>query len=143
MFRSGRPDGFCKKVIHENFANFTGKHLCERLFFNKAAGLRPATLLKKSLAQVFSCESCEISKNTFFSQNTSGGCFWIFNFLLEITTSTQAIKLKFGRDKFAERTVYNLQARTHFSKKSRDQVDKVQGYQNNFMETWMRASKYN
>ena len=32
------------------------------LFFNK----RPATLLKKTLAQVFSCEFCEISKNTFF-----------------------------------------------------------------------------
>ena len=29
---------------------------------NKLAGLRPATLLKKeSLAQVFSCEFCEIS----------------------------------------------------------------------------------
>ena len=33
---------------------------------------RPATLLKKeTLAQVFSCEFCEISKNTFL-QNTSG-----------------------------------------------------------------------
>ena len=39
---------------------------------NKAAGLRPATLLKKeTLAQVFSCEFCEISKKTFL-QNTSG-----------------------------------------------------------------------
>ena len=39
------------------------------LYFNKV-GL--ATLLKKtSLAQVLSCEFCEISKNTFL-QNTSG-----------------------------------------------------------------------
>ena len=30
---------------------------------------------KESLALVFSCEFCEISKNTFFLQNTSGGCF--------------------------------------------------------------------
>ena len=28
-----------------------------------------ATLLKKSLAQVFSCEFCEISKNTFFTEH--------------------------------------------------------------------------
>ena len=30
---------------------------------------------KESLALVFSCEFCEICKNTFFLQNTSGGCF--------------------------------------------------------------------
>ena len=48
-----------------NFAKFTGKHLCQSVFFNKVAGLRPATLLKKRLAQVFSCEFCEISKKIF------------------------------------------------------------------------------
>ena len=37
-----------KKGVLRNFAKFTGKHLCLRLFFNKVAGLRPATL-KKSL----------------------------------------------------------------------------------------------
>ena len=30
---------------------------------------------KETLAQVFSCEFCEISKNTFFT-NSSGGCSW-------------------------------------------------------------------
>ena len=29
----------------------------------------------ETLAQLFSCEFREISKNTFFLQNTSGGCF--------------------------------------------------------------------
>ena len=29
-----------KKGVLKNFAKFTGKHLCESLFFNKAAGLR-------------------------------------------------------------------------------------------------------
>ena len=29
----------------------------------------PATLLKKTLAQVFSCEFSEISKNTFFTEH--------------------------------------------------------------------------
>ena len=44
---------FYKKQSFEgvlrNFAKFTGKHLCQSLHFNKAAGLRPATLLKKRL----------------------------------------------------------------------------------------------
>ena len=63
-----RPEVFRKKGVHRNFAKFTGKHLCQSLFFNKVAGR--ATLLKKeTLAQVFSCEFCEISMNTF------GGCF--------------------------------------------------------------------
>ena len=34
--------------------------------FNNVTGLSPATLLKKTLAQVFSCEFCENSKNIFF-----------------------------------------------------------------------------
>ena len=38
--RSCRPKVFCKKDILRNFAKFTGKHLCQSLFFNKAAGLR-------------------------------------------------------------------------------------------------------
>ena len=46
IFRSSRPGVFCKKVVLRNFANFTGKHLCESLF-NKVGGLRPATLFKK------------------------------------------------------------------------------------------------
>ena len=40
---------FCKKGVLRNFSKFTGKHLCRSLFFNKVAGLRPATLLKKKL----------------------------------------------------------------------------------------------
>ena len=39
----------CKKYVFGKFAKFTGKHLCQSLFFNKVADLRPATLLKKRL----------------------------------------------------------------------------------------------
>ena len=35
-----------RKCVLRNFTKFTGKHLCQSLFFNKVAGLRPATLLK-------------------------------------------------------------------------------------------------
>ena len=75
---SSRPDLFCKKGVLRNFAKFIGTHLSQILFFNKVTGLRPSTLLKETLAQVFSCEFCEISKNT-CSDRTPGGCF--FNFL--------------------------------------------------------------
>ena len=40
---------------------------------------RPATLLKKRLAHVFSCEFCEISKNTFFTE-ISGRLLLCFDF---------------------------------------------------------------
>ena len=46
------------------------------------------------------------------------------HFLLEMSASTHAIKLKFGHNEFGKRTVYNLQTRIRFSKKSRDQVHK-------------------
>ena len=32
-----------KKSVLRNFINFTGKHLCQSLFFNKIADLKPAT----------------------------------------------------------------------------------------------------
>ena len=35
--------------VLRNFAKFTGKHLCQVLFYNKVAGPEPATLLKKRL----------------------------------------------------------------------------------------------
>ena len=52
-YRSSRPGVSCKKGVLRNFAKFTGKHLCQSLFFNNVAdlkkGVRPATLLKKRL----------------------------------------------------------------------------------------------
>ena len=48
-FRSSCPEVFYKKGVLRNFAKFIGKHLCQSLFFNKVAGLGPATLLKKRL----------------------------------------------------------------------------------------------
>ena len=43
--------------------------------FNKVAGSACNFIKNETLAQVFSCEFCEISNNVFFLQNTSGGCF--------------------------------------------------------------------
>ena len=64
--RSSGPEVFCKKGVFRNFIKFTGKHLCQNLFFNKIAGLKASNIIyKKTLTHVFSCEFCEISKNTF------------------------------------------------------------------------------
>ena len=35
--------------VLRDLEKFIGKHLCQNLFFNKVVGLRPATLLKKSM----------------------------------------------------------------------------------------------
>ena len=62
-----------KKGVFRNFTKFTGKHLCQSLFFNKVAGLRPTTLLKKE--PWHKCFSVNFAKflRTPFLQNTSGG----------------------------------------------------------------------
>ena len=39
-FRCSHPDVFCEKGVLRNFAKFTGKHLCQSLFFNKVAEKR-------------------------------------------------------------------------------------------------------
>ena len=49
IFRSSRPDVFCKKGVLKNLTKLTGKHRCQSVFFNKVTGLRPATLSKKRL----------------------------------------------------------------------------------------------
>ena len=48
----------------KNLAIFTGKHLCWHLLSMTLQAFSPATLLKG--LQVFSCEYCEIFKNSFF-----------------------------------------------------------------------------
>ena len=78
VFQKQPSEVFCKKRCSEELRKIYGKNLCQSLFFNKFAGLRAATLLKETLAQVFSCEFCEISKNNFFTEHlratASGFC---------------------------------------------------------------------
>ena len=38
--RSSRPEVVCKKSVLRNIAKFTGKHLCQSLFFNKVPAFR-------------------------------------------------------------------------------------------------------
>ena len=72
---------FCKKGVLRNFAKFTGKHLCYSLFFNKVAGLRVATLLKKeTLAQ---CFPVKFLRTTFYIEHL----WWL---LLSVFTTIAA-----------------------------------------------------
>ena len=61
--------------VLRNFAKFLEKHLCQSLFFNKVAGLRK----KETLTRVFSCEFCEIFKNTFFTEHLWTTASWEIN----------------------------------------------------------------
>ena len=66
MYRSSRPEVFCKKGILRNFVKFTGKHQCESLFFRLFCRLNPATLLKKRLSQrCFLVNFAKFLKKTF------------------------------------------------------------------------------
>ena len=68
-----------KKDIFKNFSKFTGKHLCQGFFFNKAAGIFAGRqLLKKALWH--KCFPVNFAKflRTPFLKNTSGRWFLVF-----------------------------------------------------------------
>ena len=70
--RSSHPRCSIKTGVLRNFAKFKGKHLCQRLFFNKNAGLRPATIIKKRLwHRCFPVNFAKFLRAPFL-QNTSG-----------------------------------------------------------------------
>ena len=69
---------FCKIGVLRNFAKVTEKHLCQSLFFNKVASLRPTTLLKKRLWHRWFLWIFRNFQEHIFLQNTSGGCFWLW-----------------------------------------------------------------
>ena len=54
---------FCKKGVLKNFTKFARKQVCQSLFFKK-----------ETLAQVVSCEFCEIFKRTIFIEHLR----WLF-----------------------------------------------------------------
>ena len=70
------PEVFYKKSVLENLVKFTGKNLCQSLFFDKFAGLRPETLLKKRLWH--KCFPVNFAKylRTPFYRSPPGDCFY-------------------------------------------------------------------
>ena len=72
IYRSSPQRRSIKKDVFRNLTKFTGKHLCQSLFFNKVAGLSCASSLKNRLSHRF----CPVNFAKFlripFSKNTSG-----------------------------------------------------------------------
>ena len=65
IYRSSRPEVFCKKGFLRNFSN-SQENTCVRVSFLLKLQAEACNFAKKeTLAQVFSREFCEISKNTF------------------------------------------------------------------------------
>ena len=89
--RSSRPELFCEKDVLRNFEKFTGKHLCRRLFFNKVAGLGPATLLKKSLwHRCFPGNFAKFPRTPFFTEHLR----WLLLNLACILSNSSVFKPK-------------------------------------------------
>ena len=63
-----------RKCVLRNFAKFTVKHLCRDLFCCRPQACNFIRI--ETLAQVFSFEFCEISKNTFSYRTPLGDCFY-------------------------------------------------------------------
>ena len=72
--RSSCPEVFYKISVLKSFAKFTGKHLWHSILFNEVADRRAATLLKKILEQVFSCQFWKNFKYAFFIEHLQ----WLF-----------------------------------------------------------------
>ena len=62
-----------KKGVLRNFTEFTGKHLCQRLFQALACNF----IKRESLAQVFSVNFVKFLR-TLFYRTPLGDCFWCF-----------------------------------------------------------------
>ena len=69
-FRSSRPEVFRQTGILKNLSKFTEKHLCQSLFFNKVAGLMPATLSKmRFLHRCFPVNFVKFIRTPFFTEH--------------------------------------------------------------------------
>ena len=77
LYRSSHQRCSMQKGVLRNLTKLTGKHLCQTLFFNKVAGLRPATLLKKRLWHRYFPVNFAKFLRTPFLQNTCGSLLLI------------------------------------------------------------------
>ena len=82
--RSSHQRCSLKKGFLKSFFIFTGKHLCQSLFFTKVEGLRPVTLLKKRLWH--RCFLVNLAKSL---RTALGDCFCISKSQLNSCVSTE------------------------------------------------------
>ena len=58
-----------KKGVLRNLTKFTGKHLCQSLFFNRVAGAACNFIKKRFLHRCFPVNFAKIFKNTYFTKH--------------------------------------------------------------------------
>ena len=76
---------FCKKDALRRFTKFTGKHLCQSLFFNKVAGL-----LKKGLwYKCFPVNFVKFLRTSFFMEHLQ----WLLLLMVSITSGKQIARI--------------------------------------------------
>ena len=82
-----------KKGILEFSQNSQEKTCTRVIFLNEVTGLQASNFIKKeTVAQVFSCEFCEIFKNAFFTEHlwtTASIIIWIFTVICLVIVSTR------------------------------------------------------
>ena len=66
IFRSSHRRCPVRKGVLRNFATFIGKHLCQSPLLHSSVC---SFIKKENRSQVFPCEFCEVSRNTFFTEH--------------------------------------------------------------------------
>ena len=84
-----------KKGVLEISQNSQQKTCTRVIFLNKVTDLQACNIIKREIvAQVRSCEFCEILKNTFFTEHlltTASIIIWIFTDIYIVIVSTKFV----------------------------------------------------
>ena len=78
VFRSSHRRCSVRKGVLRNFAKFKGKYLCKSRFLIKLQVSACNFIKKETLAQEFSCEFYNISKNSFFTEHLWVAATFVF-----------------------------------------------------------------
>ena len=109
-YRSSRLEVFCKKGVLRNFAKFSGKHLRQSFFLQPEAY---NFIKKETLAHVFSCEFCDISKNIFFYRTPPVAAYKVRkNFAYETYSEKKGLYMKSKQLPLIEKCILSIQFRS-------------------------------
>ena len=86
MARSSRRRCFVRIGVLRNFVELTGKHLWPATLLNKAEAYN--LILKVALSEVLSCEFCELSRNTLFTEHLQATASFLNKFVSEVLQFT-------------------------------------------------------
>ena len=77
---------YWREYSFKKFAKFIRKHLCQSLFFNKVADLRPVIYQKRDSGTGIFLWILRNFWDHFFSYNTSRGCIWVWQWYIPISS---------------------------------------------------------